>query len=364
MKRLGNTGRIRMVVGWLYLPLVLLSVTLFRQYPELIENGYSRGFYPVISSTLRGLTGWIPFSLGDVLYALFAFGVFRFLFVRLRRPWSWEGFEKGARKLAMTAGSVTFWFYLLWGMNYYRAPLEDTLGIEVTYTDEELAEFAAHLVRKTLHYQQKLSGNLDSLVEPPYDHSGIYGRTRDGYDRLRREWGWLRRTPHRAVKGSLYSTPLSYMGYGGYLNPFTNEAQVNENLPLFLAPVLSGHEAGHQLGFASEGDTNFIGQLVSVRNPDDYFKYSGYSSALRYVLSELSARDRKAFERLWTQVPAGVKRQYEELRKYREKYENPSEAYFEEAFDSFLKANQQADGIRSYNRVVGLLIGYHRVRTF
>ena len=28
-----------------------------------------------------------------------------------------------------------------------------------------------------------------------------------------------------SIKSSLYSLPLSYMGFGGYLNPFTNEAQ-------------------------------------------------------------------------------------------------------------------------------------------
>lgn len=39
------------------------------------------------------------------------------------------------------------------------------------------------------------------------------------------------------------------MGYGGYLNPFTNEAQVNGITPKFRLPTVSGHEVGHQLGY-------------------------------------------------------------------------------------------------------------------
>ena len=32
------------------------------------------------------------------------------------------------------------------------------------------------------------------------------------------------------VKNSIWSTIISYMGYAGYLNPFTLEAQVNEKI--------------------------------------------------------------------------------------------------------------------------------------
>ncbi|MDO1498958.1 DUF3810 family protein [Winogradskyella maritima] len=38
----------------------------------------------------------------------------------------------------------------------------------------------------------------------------------------------------------MFSTGLTYMGYAGYLNPFTNEAQVNRLLPILgflLLPV-------------------------------------------------------------------------------------------------------------------------------
>ena len=38
--------------------------------PHWVEKYYSRGIYPEISGFLRRLLGWIPFSVGDVLYGL------------------------------------------------------------------------------------------------------------------------------------------------------------------------------------------------------------------------------------------------------------------------------------------------------
>jgi len=359
-KRTHSLGRI---AGWLPLPGVILLIVLISGDRTWVESAYSRGLYPLVSSSLRGLLGWLPFSVGDLLYTLFFLGILRFVGNGLRRPWSLKGLIGRTQKaMAWIAGLVAA-FYFFWGLNYFRAPLEDTLGIEVVYSESELREIADHLLERTLFYHRQTVGNDTILISIPYSHRQIYRRTAEGYQRLNKEWDWVNRVPRSSIKSSLYSTPLSYMGYGGYLNPFTGEAQVNRNLPKFLAPVLSGHEAGHQLGFASEGDTNFIGQLVSIRNPDPYFKYSGYSAALRYVLSDLSARDREAFDRIWSRVPKGIRKEYRELAAYQAKYSNPFEPLFERTFDVFLKMNKQPDGIRSYSRVVGLLIGYHRLRT-
>ncbi len=344
------------------MPVVLATVSLLSFFPGLVERAYSQGLYAYLSTAQRFALGWIPFSVGDLSYTLLFLHVLRFLYRNLRyirRPGRLLYLlRKSLLGIAVLSGS----FYLLWGLNYYRVPLEDTLGIDVRYSDDELRQFASYLAAKATVYQLELA-HRDSLVALPYDHQDIYAKTLLGYRELRKEWPWARRHGS-SIKGSLYSTPLSYMGYGGYLNPFTNEAQVNENVPIFTAPALSGHEAAHQLGYAAEGDTNFIGQLVSVRNPDPYFRYSGYTGALRYVLAELRRRDPDAFAELWEDLPGGIKEQYRELQKYRKTYENPLSGYFEGVFDAFLKINRQPQGIRSYSRVVGLLIGYHRSREF
>ena len=140
---------------------------------------------------------------------------------------------------------------------------------------------------------------------------------------------------------------------------FTNEAQVNALLPNFRYPVVAGHEVGHQLGYSAENETNFIGYLVTSSNSDIYFKYSAYSYALAYCLSDIRKRDEPTFERLFKTINGGVKKNYNEISEFWLTYKNPTEPVFKSIFDTFLKANNQSKGIDSYNAVVSLLINYH-----
>ncbi|UWX56004.1 DUF3810 domain-containing protein [Maribacter litopenaei] len=163
-----------------------------------------------------------------------------------------------------------------------------------------------------------------------------------------------------SIKTSLFSTGLTYMGYAGYLNPFTNEAQVNGILPNFRFPIVAGHEIGHQLGYSAENETNFIGYLVTSSNQDPYFQYAAYAYVLGYCLSDVRRGNIDTFDQLFQNLHPGVQENFREMAIFRQQYENPMEPVFKSIFNSFLKANNQTQGIQSYNGVVSLLIAYHK----
>jgi len=48
----------------------IIIVKWLGSYPELIENYYSKGLYPLISNFFRLAFGWLPFSIGDLIYAI------------------------------------------------------------------------------------------------------------------------------------------------------------------------------------------------------------------------------------------------------------------------------------------------------
>ena len=52
------------------LPRMLLAATIkiVSFYPSVVERYFSKGIYPVFARLQRMLFGWIPFSIGDVLY--------------------------------------------------------------------------------------------------------------------------------------------------------------------------------------------------------------------------------------------------------------------------------------------------------
>ncbi len=343
------------------LPLQVILVKWIGSYPEIVERYYSNGIYPPISRLLRVVFGWIPFSIGDIFYSILVLLAIRYCYR------NWKSIKKKPimllKDIVVAFSIVYFAFHLLWGMNYYRLPITDKLGIEKEYTTEQLAGFTAYLVEKTNQYQFEITGDSTDAVTIPYSREEIFQMTEEGYSILKKQYpNFEYKSP--SLKASLFSLPLTYMGYGGYLNPFSNEAQVNGITPLFRLPTVSGHEVGHQLGYAAEDVTNFIGFLVTVTNEDPYFKYAAYHHSLGYCLSDLKRRDEATFKEVVETLHPGVKKNFKEIADFWERYKNPLEPVFKSIFNTFLKANNQEEGIKSYSSVVGLLISYHNKNGF
>lgn len=326
-------------------------------YPEVIENYYSNGLYVYIAKGFRLAFGWIPFSAGDLFYTVAGLLAVRFVILKAR-----TGFRKPLfllREVFVVIALTYFVFHLFWGMNYYRCPLHKKLNINTTYTTEELAEFTQRLIAKTNAIQLSVTGNDTLPVMSPYEKKTIFKKTPEGFKRLSDEIPGLSYQPV-SIKTSLYSTVLTYMGYSGYLNPFTNEAQVNGLMPKFKFPMVSCHEEAHQLGYAAENEANFIGYLAAIHHTDPYFKYSAYSYSLKYCLMALKQKDTLKFEALYPGLNKGIVKNYIESENFWRAYQNNAEVLFKNSFDAFLKLNNQADGIKSYSYMVPLLINYHK----
>lgn len=326
-------------------------------HPDWVERYYSTGLYPRISQFFRTLFGWIPFSLGEIIYTALILLVFRYILRNRRkikkRPWEF------LRDNIMVLAVFYFTFHMMWGLNYYRKPISETLNIQERAEYNDIRNLAIQLIFKTNRLQVVITDDSTAMVKIPYTQNEIFEKTIANYQKLDTEMPFLTyKKP--SVKKSMFSSMSSYMGIGGYLNPFTNEAQVNQKTPVFRFPVVVGHEIGHQIGYSAENETNLIGYMVTAQNQDLYFQYSASAYALAYCLSAVHATDEKEFDRLYTYINEGVKKNYRELQDFHEAYENPFEPIFTSIFSTFLKANNQADGVQSYSRVVHLMVGYHK----
>lgn len=347
--------RLKNAIAISLLPQVLL-VQWIGQHPEWVETYYSRGFYPIWSGTYRLLLGWFPFSVGDVLYALLIFWFIYFVIKnrdRLLANW-----KLLLRNIAMVLSVAYFTFHWSWGLNYYRQPIAEVFELEAKDDMRRLIQTTEALIHKTNELQYSITSDSTEMVRVPYDQEEIFKKTILAYEDLASHYPRL--TYERpSLKKSLFSTLLSYMGYGGYLNPFTHESQVNSKIPVFRFPVICGHEVGHQVGYSAENEVNFIGYLVMASTSDPYLQYSAYAYALSHCLSTLSTKDEPLFELMYEKVNQGTQKNYEEYKAFWESYKNPMEPVFKSIFNAFLKANNQSEGIRSYSLVVPLIVGYH-----
>lgn len=343
------------------LPVQLLLVQWIGSYPQFVETYYSKGLYPVLARGLRLVWGWVPFSVGDVLYLVL--GILAVRYVYLHRKAIVKHPLRFGKNILAVLSIAYFVFHILWGMNYYRQPITLALGIKKEYTLKELTTFTKYLVQQANAYQLHLTGDRAVPVHIPYTQKEIFNKTKAGYAALQKNHpAFAYKTP--SLKPSLFSTPLTYMGYGGYLNPFSNEAQVNAQLPLLRLPTVSGHEIGHQLGYAAEDATNFIGFWVTLYAKDPYFTYSAYLNAMRYSLSSLAVKDKKEYQNITALLHPGVKQNIEQINAFWQKHQNPLEPFFKSIFNAFLKVNNQQQGLKSYRAVVGLLLNYHNKKGF
>ena len=347
----------------------ILALSIFPQYiiikwlshyPEFIEQYYSNGFYQFISKLFRYTLGWIPFSFGDFVYAFAIVYGLRWLYKNRKR------LRKDTKQWFVDVFSavaiIYFAFHLFWGMNYYRLPLHKNLNLEADYTTEQLIAVTKKLIEKSNALYVEIKKNDTTKVDLPYSKSDILKLAPKGYNNLKELFPDLEYHP-KNIKKSLFSYPLTYMGFSGYLNPLTNEAQVDGLIPVYKFPTTASHEIAHQVGYAAENEANFIGCLAAIKHDDVYFKYSGYTFALRFCLNEINRRDEVLFNTLVETVNKGILENYREAREFWEAHQNPLEPFFKGFYSNFLKANNQVKGMESYSYVVALLVNYFEKET-
>ena len=335
-----------------------LLITWLSNYPEFVERYYSHGIYPFISKIFRYTLGWLPFSFGDLVYTLSIIYVVRWFYKNRKnlRKNTKQWFVDVFSALAI----IYFVFHLFWGFNYYRLPLHKSLDLANDYTTEQLISVTERLIKKSNALHLKITKNDTIKADIPYTKSEVLKMAPVGYENLKQGFPHLEYHP-KSIKKSLYSYPLTYMGFSGYLNPFTNEAQVDGLIPVYKFPTTASHEIAHQLGYAAENEANFIGCMAAINHNDIYFRYAGYTFGLRFCLNEIYRRDPCLFEDMVADVNKGILKNYKEVREFWEAHENPTEPLFKLFYGNFLKANKQNKGMESYSYVVALLVNYFEV---
>ena len=339
---------------FLLLQIVFLKIIIF--FPEIVEQYYSNQFYIIISRISRTFFGKIPFSVGDLIYGISIV----YLLIQLyknRKSWKLE-WKNNLIKILSFISILYFAFHFFWALNYYRVPLFEKMNIKREYTDNDLASFTEKLIVKTNAIQLQITKDSKLKVSNPYSQDTIFKMTQNGYDNLTKEYPFFK-YEISSKKKSLISLPLTYMGFAGYLNPFTNEAQVNYKLPMFGFPNVICHEMAHQIGYANESECNFISFLAGIKNDDLYFQYSAYSNALHYCLVNIAMKNEETFNKLKAKTNPGILANYKESELFWKQYDTFIDKGFHTFYDQFLKMNQQKDGMESYNKFVNLMVNYY-----
>jgi len=350
----------KIIIALLF-PIQFITLKVLARYPEFVEQYYSNGLYPIISKIFRTLFGWIPFSIGDIFYTIAGILIIRYIYKNYKLVKT--QYKRILLDVYITITLAYLAFNVLWGLNYYRLPLYQSLDLDRKYTTEELVSFTEKVIAKANAIHISITKNDTIKVSIPYTDSEMFKKTMNGYDNFSQKQPQFTFTK-RSLKKSIYSRFLTIMGFSGYINPFTNEAQINSLVPKYKYATTGSHEEAHQIGYSAENEANFIGCMAALNNDDIYFKYGGYNFAVWHCLREVYRRNPEEYKRLNALVNTGIQKNYDEVRAFWKSHNNPFEPIFKFTFDQFLKANNQSKGILSYSYVVSLLVNYDKKHPF
>lgn len=349
----------------LLLPIGFILVYVSQGNPNQVERLYSGGVYKYIGSTISMVTSIFPFSLGEIIVLIaLIFIIISFIWViygTLTRRIKYRKLAIYARNLLVAFSIIYFLFNILWGLNYYRMPFSKIADIHVKpATIQELVDLCDDLIDKTNGLRRKIELDKGNKSEEN-DYRYILRNAYKGYEAVRDIYPELGGSYGRP-KGVLFSKAMSYMGITGIYFPLTGEANVNIDTPLISLPSTATHEMAHQRGFAREDEANFIAYITCKHHPDLSFQYSGYILALTHSMNTLYANDREQFIELSKKYSIEVKNDLIEISRHWKKYEGPIEKASNKMNDAYLKSNNQKDGVKSYGRMVDLLIAEYRMK--
>ena len=347
-------------VTWAFILIFVLLIKWFSVDKERVEIFYTEGFYPHISKVLRAIFGWIPFSVGDILYILAAGWLLYKLFKNIKLL-----FARGANKSIFFSKLIDSFFIIFivyltfnifWGLNYNRLGITYQLGLSNQPYDTSDIKLIEKLLLQKVNFSKTTLLKSHSVYP---ENEELFKRAEASYEEASKKYPFLK-SKYPSVKSSMYGWLGNYLGFTGYYNPFTGEAQVNTAVPKFLQPYITTHEMGHQIGYAKEDEASFAGYLASVNSGDTLFLYSTYIDLFMYANREIYFFDSVSAKKSYDLLMRSVKNDIEEWRRFVGAHQTFIEPGITWMYGNFLKLNEQPKGMRSYNAVISMLIAYYK----
>lgn len=348
-----------LALGALLLFLALLEWNLCRAFPQV--SVLCRGAAAVLSRGLALATGLVPFPLSEWLLVVLTAGWLLWLAVRLcHRRWAVLG--RGLCRLACMLCAAVFLFVALYGVHHTAPSLASSLGLEVAqYTVEELDRLAARTVEQVnaLAAQAPRDGSdscaFGSFRELAEQVSAAYGDLAEKYTVFDRPGAG------RVKRSLLGGRAMSWVDLAGYYCPWTAESVISSDVVQSHIPFNIAHETAHGLGIGPEAECNFAAWLACKGSSDIRLRYSAWLCAYVYANNALYAVDREASAGHYSALCPQARHDLQVLNDSLKRFEGRVNDLGSAANDALIRATGQSDGVRSYGRVVDLMLAYYSV---
>lgn len=372
---------------------ILLGLSLVLQLAARNLSGFGEWYgtriYPVLVWVIGGLSNFFPFSVVEIsLYVFLLLGLV-YGITHIRQP------VKLVSTFVLVVGILAFSYTANCGINYYRLPFSYFLNLEIRpSSEEELKELCVFLACQAAEAagQIETSEQVEASGQIEVSEQKERAASMEGAEPVeslaltesigRRESRERKKDFPRQAKADMeklgqsypqlsgfYPRPkpllvseiLSLQSLSGIYSPFTIEANYNQDMIAYNIPHTACHELSHLRGFMREEEANFIGYLACVGSDNAFSRYSGYLSGFIYASNALYRQNPEATSEVYTYLPDRALADLHTNNQFWQQYEGTIAEVSTKVNDTYLKANSQSDGVKSYGRMVDLLLAYYRV---
>ena len=352
----------------LLFPLSLLLIYIARKSSFFAEQVYALRIYKWLSQLISLITGLLPISLAELFILILPIILITLLvkfIIRLKKDKTNRKINaiKGVINILCALGLTLFLYTLLGGLNYYRYPFSHYSKLKIEkYSVEELYGLTKQLAEQANELRgQVLYVDDNDVFDLSTDYFKLAKEANKAMKNLSKEFPVFEGFYGRP-KPVILSSLMSYSEITGIFFPFTMEANVNVNITDYAIPYTMLHEMAHQRGFMREDEANYIAYLAGVSSDSIELMYSSTMLALISSGNALYSQDTGLYFEIRSMYSDGLVKDIRANTDYWVKYEDTVISTVSNRLnDTYLKANAQEDGVRSYGRMVDLLLAKYRV---
>lgn len=331
----------------LAMPALLLAGIVLCRFCPVVAEGYARCVYPWLSAALSAVASVFPFSLEEVWVIGIVLWMIVYPFLKRRKQKSWRFIL--LREVECLVW-VYIWFYLGWGLNYFRQDIYRRAKVEpARYEEQAFLDFLQA-------YTDSL--NRSYRAEVKWNAAAMDLEMKAFYRNVPSSFGLARPRNFQVPKYFTFTSLYSGVGVLGSMGPFFAEAQLNADLLPMQLPFTYAHEFSHLLGVSNEAEANYWAWQVCTHSASPDIRYSGYFGILPYVLVNASSLLSEERFREWAEsIRPEVRQDYERKRAYWAERYNPFIGRLQDrVYDWFLKGNNISSGKKNYAEVIGIIL--------
>lgn len=326
-------------------------------------QGYAATVYRMLVETVGRILSVFPFSVVEIgLYALIGAAVIGAVWLIRKVICGQVGWRKAVMQTAevlFLAVSVLFFSYTVGcGINYHRTAFSVEAGFQIEKSSkEELMDLCRFLVLQINEAAEEIQTDENGCMKLSGD---VKETARQAMAALGEEYESLAGY-YPVPKGIGISRILSVQKIEGIYSPFTLEANYNREMPDENIPVAICHELSHLRGYMREDEANFIAYLACMASEDPQFVYS--ASILAFVHSGNALYGDGGQEEYWElydMLCDTAKADLSADRVFWKQFDGKVAEVSNKVNDTYLKVNKQEDGVKSYGRMVDLLLAMYR----